>query len=670
METNASGISTELVEGRRTHPALRTFFTAALITAAVWLALGIVWDFYFDLNDDVLMKDILSGQYTGTPESRNIQMLYPISWLISRIYSVLRGFDVYGAALLFLQALSFTLVLARTLRIQQKARIAVWMRVITALAACLPMGILCLWHAVFVQYSVTCAFLCGAAAYLFLTMELPEDMEADGYRAEFVRACLPSLILLFISFPLRSEMTLLLMPLVLSAALFAYLKASGRDSVKDCFRKEGWMAILLVLVLLSLGLGAEAAADKIACRSPEWKEFRAYFDARTELYDYDGAPPVPDYEENKEYYDSIGVTKEETELLNAYNFSFDDGMDAEKMEKVAELAGRVKESRTTPVLRLRTAGWNYRSSMVSPDYMPYNVLAAAGYLLLLATALSELIHRSFRQKNLLVVYRARRDFYHALFSLGFLFLVRSALWMYIFWGGRYPDRITHSLFLVEFMVLQGLLLVRGMRYTVGENVAVGWSVDIFAAQLMLIAVAVLQLPGQVQKTETESELRAETNAPYEEYLAYCADHPGNFYFTDVYSTVNFSEKMFSAYPGTYSGISVETDSGNSGADADAPGNGAGDSTTALKTGSGMPDNHDITGGWAAKSPLAEKKLSAFGYDSVESALIKSDNAYFVAETGSDLTWLTDWYESEGAEITLQQKDTIGDSFVVWKIVEE
>ena len=36
-----------------------------------------------------------------------------------------------------------------------------------------------------------------------------------------------------------------------------------------------------------------------------------------------------------------------------------------------------------------------------------------------------------------------------LWKLCFLFAVRSALWMYILMGERFPDRITHSLYFME-----------------------------------------------------------------------------------------------------------------------------------------------------------------------------------------------------------------------------
>ena len=56
------------------------------------LALGVVllnvvimavcFDFYYDLNDDTLMKDIMAGIYSQTPEGRNMQTLYILGAVI------------------------------------------------------------------------------------------------------------------------------------------------------------------------------------------------------------------------------------------------------------------------------------------------------------------------------------------------------------------------------------------------------------------------------------------------------------------------------------------------------------------------------------------------------------------------------------------------------------
>lgn len=76
---------------------------------------GVRYDYYFDLNDDVLMKDILAGVYTGAPESRNIQMRWPISALISLLYRIAGTLPWYGIFLCLCHYGSIALIAHRSL---------------------------------------------------------------------------------------------------------------------------------------------------------------------------------------------------------------------------------------------------------------------------------------------------------------------------------------------------------------------------------------------------------------------------------------------------------------------------------------------------------------------------------------------------------------------------
>uniref|UniRef100_UPI003AB162D5 hypothetical protein n=1 Tax=Gallintestinimicrobium sp. TaxID=2981655 RepID=UPI003AB162D5 len=71
----------------------------ALILAGI---LAARFDFYYDLNDDVLIKDILSGVYSGTPDGHTMQLLYPLGVLLALLYRGL-SIPVFGAFLLFCQ---------------------------------------------------------------------------------------------------------------------------------------------------------------------------------------------------------------------------------------------------------------------------------------------------------------------------------------------------------------------------------------------------------------------------------------------------------------------------------------------------------------------------------------------------------------------------------------
>ena len=67
--------------------------------AANVLIMAVSFDFYYDLNDDVLMHDIMAGIYTGTPDGHNMQTLYPLGALIALCYRVCGSFPWYGAFL-------------------------------------------------------------------------------------------------------------------------------------------------------------------------------------------------------------------------------------------------------------------------------------------------------------------------------------------------------------------------------------------------------------------------------------------------------------------------------------------------------------------------------------------------------------------------------------------
>ena len=54
-----------------------------LVVSVNMIVMGVCFDFYYDLNDDTMMLDIMSGAYSGTPDGHNMQTLYPLGALIA-----------------------------------------------------------------------------------------------------------------------------------------------------------------------------------------------------------------------------------------------------------------------------------------------------------------------------------------------------------------------------------------------------------------------------------------------------------------------------------------------------------------------------------------------------------------------------------------------------------
>ena len=92
----------------------QNFIISVVLLLIPMIALACRFDYYYDLNDDVLMKEILSGNYTGVPEGHNIQMLWLISAAISLLYRIVRIAPWYGIFLCACQFGALLLLLNRS----------------------------------------------------------------------------------------------------------------------------------------------------------------------------------------------------------------------------------------------------------------------------------------------------------------------------------------------------------------------------------------------------------------------------------------------------------------------------------------------------------------------------------------------------------------------------
>ena len=138
---------------------------------------------------------------------------------------------------------------------------------------------------------------------------------------------LAAVVLVLIAFMIRTEVCMMLLPFLALAGLSQWSKETkpfAGTNVRKYLMVAGG-AFLGILILYSI--------DSFAYRSTEWKSFRAFFDARTNLYDFYG---IPDYDRNEEFYQSIGLSRESYTLLQNYNFALDDSIDESLLERIAQ----------------------------------------------------------------------------------------------------------------------------------------------------------------------------------------------------------------------------------------------------------------------------------------------------------------------------------------------
>ncbi|MDE7479460.1 MAG: hypothetical protein K2M91_16245, partial [Lachnospiraceae bacterium] len=265
-------------------------------TLLLALLLSARFDFYYELNDDTMIKDILSGAYTGRPSGFCIQMLYPLGWCIALLYKAIPTVPWYGLFLCLCQYGVFCLIAVRLLFIMRSAGTGIAALSIEALLA---FG---LFPRIFVviQYSVTSGICMAGAVFLFITVPKTDKPSV------FFRRNLVPLVLVVLSFMIRTEVCMMLLPFLLIVGMAKWCSEDKFFTV-DNFRKY---VTLFVVALLCIT--AAYSLDMVAYRGNEWSSFRNFFDARTKLYDFYG---LPSYEEHKEFYESIGLSRESYTLL-------------------------------------------------------------------------------------------------------------------------------------------------------------------------------------------------------------------------------------------------------------------------------------------------------------------------------------------------------------------
>lgn len=469
-------------------------------------------------------------------------------------------------------------------------------------------------HLIFAQYTVTCTLLGATAAFLFYTTDITLSAK------QFILKNIPSVLLVTTAYLIRSEMLLLVLPMICVAG------AAKWGSETKIFTKEHGVKYLSVIGLILLGIMLGEASHRLAYSSPEWRTFIEFFDNRTELYDFQVIPP---YEENQEFYDSIGLTESEKILLDNYNFGMDKEIDEKLVGEIASYAGKVRgaEKPFTEKLKEKLVFYRYRfthgAKDTGSDY-PWNYLVISEYLMVFLAAVC--FGRKHSEKMQL------KDFLKSGFGmawkLGFLFLVRTLLWLYILMGERDPVRITHSLYLMEAAIL-GAMLFTEIQGIVKEKRGRCF-VGLCSAVVLLLSLGMLR--ATIPWIQAEQQRRAEVNAPYNELFAFLSDEENkeHFYLMDVYSSVAYSEKMFENVDNSL-------------------------------------DNYDIMGGWACKSPLQRKKLAEFGITDMEEALKDRGDVFFVRKKSEDMQWLYDYYEGHGTPIKAALLDTVAEEFEIYEV---
>ena len=503
-----------------------SYICATVITTLLYLIAGHFFRFYYDLNDDVLIKDILSGAYTGSPDAHNIQMLYPLAWIFKVLYGIHPNVPWFGMLEIGMMWLCIILLLGRTqFLLMCNIERRVWrILAIIGLYICeTAYGVgTQFWEFFMIQYTVVCGMMVTTAAFLLFT----------GRNFDIYENVIP-IVLLLLAFNLRSEMFLLFCPF-LAVVIISRWISEGFDV--DTNKRN-----IIFIAVVACGLIISLIINSAAYRSDDWKEFNRLFKARTTVYDFTG---IPSYEDNQTLYDSLHMDKDDHDRLEDYNYVLTYAANASSMEKIAQYASEHNLKKKTAgyavfevlldMIRWKTpsqkeALTDHESVFLEEGaklHIPGNMIIIVLYILAVIAAIYA------------------KDIKWA-YTLPFFLLVRIVDWGYISYKDRINARVAHPLYLMECAMLVGVLLVAWAESNYSSQ-TVRKRISVLLAVVFVISglINTLFMPSSIHDVRDKSALREQKNLLADALYNYTSENPRTYYLIDVYSTVDFTEQIF------------------------------------------------------------------------------------------------------------------------------
>ncbi len=490
-----SGEKAKKKKNQQMNPGRKALIQGGVCAAASLLWLMFFWNgpgVYFETNDDRFITEILSGAVTGEPEAHVVYVNYLLSLPLSLLYRLWGQIPWYGGLLLLLHLTACgALFYSAMSRAEGKAELIV----LAGLGCCYLL--LDMYMTAVLQYTSTAGLL-ALAGYGCLLLHRK-------------RKCALSWFFFFelTAFLLRSQAMLMIQPIGAAVCLGLCL-IEREESFREKCRRTG-MAALLVGAAFAVG----QAGTLIGYRGADWKEFNRFNKARTELFDYYGAP---DYEEVKLILDEYGVTQAQYEAFCGFVIlDWDDGFFGsmeEAVECTEALAAYAKEAHpvSVDVKALLRGQWiTFRSSPA--------------------------VQTAWALCFLWVLLFGR---FHLLWPIAGAGCARALVWGYLLYRGRAPERVTLPLLACEAFLLAALFC----RDYAGEKaLEIGWGHRLripsaFPALLFCAIFLAGCLAGDIALYGRAAENNAKQRIYIEglvELQEYCRSHPQERYLLDTWS---------------------------------------------------------------------------------------------------------------------------------------
>ena len=519
--------------------------------------------FTYEVNDDAAIVQILDGSYTGTPDGHAIFIKYPLSWIIAKLYELNpklpftvpsdNGTNWYVTAIVLLEVFALTAVLFRILNYFRCNRILIcFFYTLAFVYVWMP----CFFH---LTFSTVAAFL-GCMSLLFTGFAKKEELWRP-----WNLLCLG--ILGISAYCMRKQCFYMVIPFLLIEIWYKYRM--------DFFRSVKPWFIFGVCGVLGAGI---LFLNTQMYGSMGWKNYFIYNHARAYMQDYTG---MPDYEENEDFYQSIGVSENAQKVFKSYSYCLYDDFSTETIEKIYNY-----QKTQEPQLSLEQKAENAKEKAYrycvkkkqTGEFLKFSGFYV-WFLIVPLTAVTLL----FKWKNGFL--RWVSTFLYG-GTCAFLIYIE---WIYLAMNGRFPQRVEESIRLLMLSV--GFMIVCHLLSFWKDTSFIRISVVIQCILLAVILHMGVNGSDRIQAIQGIQAGREAGSGQKAEIAAYCGKHKENYYILDTQSF------------GKPSGVKDDLHQGN----------------------------WYMSGSWTAYSPLYEEKLAKDGISNLGTGFLLKKNVYIITK---------------------------------------
>lgn len=458
-----------------------SMFLSAVLFLIIYKFIPIV----YSTNDDRMIAELVSGQFTGTPESYGIQMTFCFTWFLSKLYEITRALNWYGIVLIAVQMFSFGAILYRIQSFSEKwpGKLVLMIMAIGAFVG--------IWLKVYVQltYTTTAAFVGMAAIFWYATSK-------TGWKNILMVGILAN-----IAFCIRPNIFYMLIP---ATGLVYLWKLIGKKDLKKLTIGAPFMILAVTAVLFVINAAAYSEEG--------WKEFRDFFDVRTNVYDYYDLLP---YEEYPELYEPYGISEEEFNMMRVYDYTVLGDLPKEffpeYLEAVKELE---KEQGITFVTKSVDAVKTFVKDVLGNAYGIENALLFVAAVILLILLI-------WKKNYPLAIYLAVQS------------AAMCVLWLYFTYWGRAIERIQMTMSLIFLAVILHVLFEMRDMHLYREEETGKISGTGMAALALGCGALILIAAGKFGHFRTDNIAKTYWYNDVQTIKEYCANDPDRLYYMDI-----------------------------------------------------------------------------------------------------------------------------------------